>query len=117
MLCIYNDSIWNTRSLSIYDYIYYRVHDYAYIKHLQDKCAQVNHPPPTAATTGNKKTPKGSISKSMLFADSNTTTTSTTNKNGNGSGSNPSFYAPSGYLDLDTPLTTSSLDAAKQFCG
>lgn len=34
-----------------------------------------------------------------------------------GSSSIPSFYAPAGYLDIDTPLSSSSLDAAKRFCG
>lgn len=33
------------------------------------------------------------------------------------SGSMPHFYAPNGYLDADTPLSASSLDAAKRFCG
>lgn len=29
----------------------------------------------------------------------------------------PSFYAPAGYLDVDTPLRALSLAAAKRFCG
>lgn len=29
----------------------------------------------------------------------------------------PPFYAPIGCLDIDTPLSVSSLDAAKRFCG
>lgn len=29
----------------------------------------------------------------------------------------PSFYAPTGYLDVDTPLRALSLAAAKRFCG
>ena len=29
----------------------------------------------------------------------------------------PSFYAPTGYLDVDTPLRSLSLAAAKRFCG
>lgn len=29
----------------------------------------------------------------------------------------PNFYASAGYLDIDTPLSSSSLEAAKRFCG
>lgn len=29
----------------------------------------------------------------------------------------PSFYAPPGNLDVDTPLSEHSLDAATDFCG
>ncbi len=29
----------------------------------------------------------------------------------------PPFYAPSGYLDTDTPLTPSSFETAKSYCG
>ena len=104
--------------MKIYIYLFgiYRVHDYAYIKHLQDKCAQVQ---PIASS---KRTPKGNLSKSVLFAEptstSSSTNTTSNGKNSGGMSANvPSFYAPNNYLDLDTPLTASSLDAAKQFCG
>ena len=55
-----------------------RVHEYAYIEHLEKKVKQ---------SAGENQT------------------------------GGPPFYAPKGYLDIDTPLSANSLNAAKRFCG
>lgn len=64
-----------------------RVHEYAYISHLESK-----------------------VKQSMASAaDGSAAAMAPT--------AMPPFYAPKGYLDIDTPLSSSSLDAAKRFCG
>lgn len=50
-----------------------RVHEYAYLAHLENKCK--------------------------------------------GEGEMPYFYAPTGFLDADTPLVKKSLEASRKFCG
>ncbi len=50
-----------------------RVHEYAYLAHLENKCK--------------------------------------------GEGEMPYFYAPTGFLDTDTPLVRKSLEASRKFCG
>lgn len=61
-----------------------RVHDLAYVKHLQIKCKETEE---LLQNCG--------LSKSQM----------------------PSFYAPKGFLDTDTPLTATSLAASTNFCG
>lgn len=56
-----------------------RVHDYAYLRHLQDKCNALSSLPGTAKQ--------------------------------------PPHAAPPAFLDVDTPLSATSLDAARRFCG
>ena len=56
-----------------------RVHDFTYIRHLQEKC----------------RTSSGAAAAAAM----------------------PTFYAPPGKLDSDTPLVESSLDASRRFCG
>jgi acetoin utilization deacetylase AcuC-like enzyme len=68
-----------------------RVHEYAYLNHLESKC-------------------KTSLERQ------NTQGFETHNSESNSSAI-PSFYAPSGYLDIDTPLVPQSLNASRRFCG
>ena len=77
-----------------------RVHEYKYITHLRDKCIE----------SKNVMSPNTSRAPSKL--------TSPVDPNPPVKGKDmPSFYAPNALLDIDTPLTPSSLDAAKRFCG
>ena len=65
-----------------------RVHDYDYINHLEKKCGEIIVNDSTDSTF--------SFQKSLNY---------------------PYFYSPLGMLDLDTPLSSESLHAAKMFCG
>eukprot|EP01032_Pedospumella_encystans_P011509 gene11509-13377_t len=68
-----------------------RVHEYTYLKYIEDKCR--------AAAMMSSAAEKGTPNNHSVAAQF------------------PSFYAPPGMLDSDTPLQPQSLEAAKRFCG
>jgi hypothetical protein len=68
-----------------------RVHEYTYLNHLENKCK----------TSSERQNLQGFDS---------------CDQESNSSGI-PHFYAPSGYLDIDTPLVPQSLNASRRFCG
>lgn len=70
-----------------------RVHEYSYLSHLQSKCSQSSAIDSSDEAIGEK----GSGTAKMQPM--------------------PSFYAPAGNLDTDTPLVTQSLYAARKYCG
>ena len=71
-----------------------RVHEYSYLSHLQSKCLQ------TSAMAASDRTAEEKDSDAAMRMQPM-----------------PSFYAPAGNLDTDTPLVTHSLNASKKYCG
>lgn len=67
-----------------------RVHEYAYLKHLENKCHASSRQNHQSSENRNQKSDSSRI---------------------------PPFYAPTGYLDIDTPLVPQSLNASRRFCG
>jgi hypothetical protein len=76
------------------DYILLRVHEYTYLAYLEQKVRVAASTNSNGSSNSNSTSVASDVSSSL-----------------------PPFYAPPGFLDVDTPLSPSSLDAAKRFCG
>jgi hypothetical protein len=102
------------------------VHEYSYLKHLEDKCQaaarlqvqrnqqiQVKLEGSTTADPASAFAPGGGGYGTSGFGSN----VCGNNSSAGGNHGFPPFYAPAGMLDCDTPLQPQSLEAAKRFCG
>jgi acetoin utilization deacetylase AcuC-like enzyme len=70
-----------------------RVHEYTYLNHLEAKCH---------LAYSNGRSTEGGINSNLDSVEQQKI---------------PYFYAPTGNLDVDTPLVAKSLTASRMFCG
>lgn len=96
------------------------MHEYSYLKHLENKCSQsltMKH----SSSTSNVVSPlihpaNPPSSPPTLCLNDNRSTDGSIHRPADGS-RYPFFYAPDQLLDPDTPLSPYSLAAAKHYCG
>ena len=101
-----------------------RVHEYNYLNSLETRAAahavRSNRPSnvvsPSIASSAGDPVPR-LVLPSPFTTNNMLNGASSDHHNNHFKTQQPSFYAPEGYLDPDTPLSLHSLSAAKKYCG
>jgi acetoin utilization deacetylase AcuC-like enzyme len=98
-----------------------RIHEYSYIKHLENKCFETQPAFKPLSRSSNVVSP---VTRNNINPPSpppiylpGSMSMPTNLHNIENLKDHPSFYAPDGMLDPDTPLSPYSLEAAKKYCG